>query len=129
MNRPYEVTTQGSIYTENAIEYNDLYLNLFGFGGSAGDGDFLLFCHYEVTSDALGIITMDVLQDSVTVDVVAVFVIGDELELLDSRPDSSDAYIFSFVIMKGVTYGVAVFGHKEASNIDVEIGFTVVIQI
>jgi len=104
-------------------------LNLFDVGGSAGDGDFLLFCHYEVTSNALGIVNMNVLQDSATVEAVAVFVIGDMLELLDSRADSSDAYMFSFEITKGVIYGVAVFGHKEASNIDVEIDFTVVIQI
>ena len=132
MIRPYEITYQGSIYTENAIEYNDLYLDLFNTHGGAIVGDFLLFCYYEVSDGDLGIVTVGVLLDSATVYAVAVFVIGDTIELLDSRSDSAAvenfSYMYSFEITKGETYGVAMFGHKEASNIDVEIGFTVVIQ-
>ena len=127
LNKPYEFVSQGSVYTESAIEYNDLYLQLFHVSGDAGDGDFLLFSYYEVSSGGVGIVTMDVLLDSATVYVVVVFVIGDILELLDSRLGSNDVYLYSFALTSGETYGVAVFGHKVADNIVVEIGFTVAI--
>ena len=124
--KPYGLVSQGSVYTEDVIAYNDLYLRLFDVTGGAVDGDFLLISYYEVVGRGRATVSMNVLLNSARVDVVAVFVMGNTLELLDSKM-LNNTYTYSFDTTSGKTYGVAVFGHKVDNDISVEIGFTVVI--
>jgi hypothetical protein len=78
------VAYQGTTYTENATEYNALYQQLFLTAGNASIDDFLLFMYCEVVGGEVGVITLDVISASATIYALVLFVIGVEVEVMET---------------------------------------------
>jgi len=127
--RPYGISTQSSIYTEDSIEYNDLYYKLFGISGNAGTDDFLLFSLIEVVRGTLLMVFVDAILGSVTLYAIAViFIVDGDATVLDDAMNPTNSYRHNEQIEEYGIYAVAVFGHKLSSIAEVEIDITVVTQ-
>jgi len=128
MSRPYQAVYHGSIYSEDSIEYNALYQQVFDSNGNASTDDFFLFVYYSVDMGAAVVVTLDLVEGSVEIYAIAIFLIGVETTIVEETTYPELNYIHSFSLESYGVYGVVVFGHRLSSSVGVEIGFSVLVQ-
>lgn len=130
MARPYIIEENTSIYTEDAILYNALYLQYINEPGGAVSDDFVMLNYYNIQAGISLTFSLMITQGSASLYYIVVF-LKDALgnyTIKRSENLPSNEWSYSMRIDTFGVYGFVVFGHRETSAMSIRTGVLVIAQ-